>query len=714
MSPSEPQPADDRFPRLGEIISRVQSRFIHAASPAEVFEPLLTDLLEFTDGQYGFIAEVLADPADGHRFLRIFVLTDVSWDETTRTRFERHRRGEQPIEFHNLATLFGAVVTTGAPVIANDPANDPRRGGLPPGHLALDAFLGVPLQHGGELIGVVGLANRPGGFETALVDFLAPLFASVAAILGAVRLERARRDAETALRASEERLRNTFEMAAVGIAHVAPQGRFLRVNPALCQIFGRSAEELVRMSYADLTLPDDLAFDQAQIGRLLDGELHAYRGQKRYRHADGHVVWVNLSVALVRDAAGAPDYFIAVLEDITGRKRIEQAMLAAQSAERANAAKTQFLSHMSHELRTPLNAVLGFSQLLLLEGADPLTPGQRAKLRHIEDAGAHLLAMIDDVLDLTRIESGGLALSPETVALPDLAREVVAMLGGAAAQAGVAVQVAPSGANGADHLHADHLRVRQVLVNLLGNAIKYNRRGGQATLRWLADADGDVRIEVHDTGPGLTAEQRAHLFEPFNRLGAERSPVQGTGIGLVVTQRLVQLMGGRIEVESRPGTGSCFAVVLPRARHAPGERAAGGGPATPPVAATTAQRTVLYAEDNPMNVELVRELMRLRPGWRLVVARDGREALRLARSEVPDLLLLDMHLGDMTGLDVRRRLGADAALAALPCVALSADAMPGPMKAALQAGFAAYLTKPLDVGSFYACIDRLLGAGTAG
>jgi len=708
----EPQPPDETYPRLGAIIGRVQSRFIHSASPAEVFEPLLTDLLGFTGSQYGFIAEVLADPVDAHRFLRVCVLTDVSWDETTRAMFERHRRGEQPIEFHNLATLFGAVVTSGAPVIANDPASDPRRGGLPPGHLGLRAFLGVPLQHGGELVGVVGLANRPGGFDTALVDFLAPLFASVAAILGAVRLERARHGAEAALRASEERLRNTFDMAAVGIAHVAPKGRFLRVNPALCQILGRPAEDLVQMGYQDITLPDDLAFDQAQIGRLLGGELHSYRGQKRYRHADGHVVWGNLSVALVRDAAGAPDYFIAVLEDITGRKRIEQAMLAAQSAERANAAKTQFLSHMSHELRTPLNAVLGFSQLLLLDGADPLTPGQRAKLRHIEDAGAHLLAMIDDVLDLTRIESGGLALSPETVALPELAREVVAMLAGAAAQAGVAVQVVATPANGADHLHADHLRVRQVLVNLLGNAIKYNRRGGQATLRWLADADGEVRIEVRDTGPGLTAEQRAHLFEPFNRLGAERSPVQGTGIGLVVTQRLVQLMGGRIEVESAPGAGSCFAVVLPRARHLPADRAPAPAPVAPPAAAT--QRTVLYAEDNPMNVELVRELVRLRPAWRLVVARDGREALRLARTEAPDLLLLDMHLGDMTGLDVQRELAADPALAALPCVALSADAMPGPMKAASQAGFAAYLTKPLDVGSFYACVDRLLGTGPSG
>jgi PAS domain S-box-containing protein len=476
----------EQYPRLGEIISRVQSRFIHAAPPTEVFDPLLTDLLEFTGSEYGFIAEVLDSPADGHRFLRICVLTDVSWNDATRAMFQRHRSGEQPMEFHNLATLFGAAVLGGEAVIANDPMHDPRRGGLPAGHIDMRAFLGVPLFHGGEMVGMVGLANRPGGYDAALVQFLQPLFASVGAILGAVRLERARREAEQALRASEERLRTTFEMAAVGIAHVSPAGRFQRVNRKLCEIFGHPAERLLQLGYQDVTLPDELNFDTAQVQRLLSGDLAGYMGQKRYRHADGHVIWANLSVALVRDDSGAPSYFIAVIEDITGRKQIEAAMLAAQAAERANAAKTQFLSHMSHELRTPLNAVLGFSQLLLLAGADPLTERQRVKLRHIEDAGAHLLAMIDDVLDLTRIEGGGLALSPETVALPALADEAVALLAGAARDAGVAVEIlrAPAAGEAGDHVHADHLRVRQVLVNLLGNAIKYNRRGGRATLGW--------------------------------------------------------------------------------------------------------------------------------------------------------------------------------------------------------------------------------------
>ena len=705
VPPSNADP--DPYPRLGAIVSRVQSRFILGATTAEVFDPLLTDLLEFTGSEYGFIAEVLHHPQDGHTFLRICVLTDVSWNDTTRAMFQRHRSGEQPLEFHNLKTLFGAAVSGATTVIANEPATDPRRGGLPAGHLDLRAFLGVPLFHGGTLVGMVGLANRPGGYDTQLAEFLEPLFASVGAILGAVRLDRARHEAERALRASEERLRSTFEMAAVGIAHVSAQGRFLRVNRKLCEIFGYRQERLLQLTYLDLARPQDRAVDALQVERLLGGELSGYVGQKHYRHADGHTLWCNLSVELVRDAAGAPDYFIAMVEDITGRKQVEDAMLAAQAAERANAAKTEFLSHMSHELRTPLNAVLGFAQLLRMDRVHPLVAGQRDMLRHIEDAGQHLLAMIDDVLDLTRIDGGDLALDSVPVGVATLFDEAVALVAGMARDADVRIERAAPPPDTPVHLLGDPRRARQVLVNLLSNAVKYNRRGGQVRLSWAPGSQPEMlRIEVADTGQGLSPEQIGHLFEPFNRLGAERSPVQGTGIGLVITQRLVHLMGGRLQVDSEVGVGSRFGVLLPAATQAPPPP---DGAVEPQQAAPRSQhKRVLYAEDNGMNVELVRELMRLRPGCRLEVARSGAEAIALAPASAPDLMLLDMHLGDMTALEVRRRLAGVAALAKVPWVVLSADAMPATIAAAQAAGFADYLTKPLEVVRFLNCIDMLL------
>ena len=554
-----PPTAPFTYPELSAIIRRVQSRFIRGASTAEVFEPLLSDLIEFTGSDYGFIADMLDDPA-----------------HVTRAMFERHRSGEQALEFHKLATLFGAAVTSGTPVIANDPL------ALAGGHPGLASFLGVPLFHGGDMVGLVGLANRHGGYDDALVDFLQPLFASVGAIIGAVRLEQARRQAEAAL-------------------------------------------------------------------------------------------------------------------------------LAARTAERANAAKTEFLSRMSHELRTPLNAVLGFAQLLLMEAAQPLTPQQRLRVSHIEHAGAHLRAMVNDVLDLSRIESGGMPLASESVGLPELVQESLALVAHTARDAGVRLEVAPPPVRDrTDHVRADHLRLRQVLVNLLSNAIKYNRPDGSVTVRWSAAAEGGmVRLQVSDTGQGLSVEQCAHLFEPFNRLGAERSSVEGTGIGLVVTQRLVHLMGGAISVDSVPGAGSCFSVSLPAgdAESRALDTVPGPADAAPP--ANGHLRTVLYAEDNPMNVHLVREVLAMRADCRLVVARSGHEALALARRETPDLLLLDMHLGDMTGVQVMRRLLHEGAIRGVPCVAVSADAMPATIEVAARAGFKAYLTKPLDIDAFLRCIDEL-------
>jgi len=713
LNSAVPSPAV--YAELGAIISRVQSRFIRAASPREIFDPLLTDLLEYTHSEYGFIGEVLESPEDGTRFLRILVLTDISWDDATRALFERHRQGES-IEFHNLDTLFGAAITSGLPVIANDPQKDSRRGGLPGGHPDMKSFLGVPLSYGGEMVGMVGLSNRPGGYDEALVDFLQPLFASVGAIIGAVRLDAARRSAERALRESEERLRDTFEMAAVGIAHLAPDGRFLRVNQRLCEILGYARESLLVMSFQDVTLPEDLAENLAHVKRVLTGEARSFTLEKRYRHANGGMVWVSLTVALVRDARGAPDYFISVIEDVTSRKQTQAALLAAQAAERANAAKTEFLSRMSHELRTPLNAVLGFAQLLQMDAAHALNADQQAKLSHIESAGAHLLAMINDVLDLSRIESGGMPLTAETVSLEVAVSEAVALVANAARDAVVQIRLeAPSPHESAgSHVQADHLRLRQVLVNLLSNAIKYNREHGSVTVRWGAAPDGDnVRLQVIDTGQGLTNEQRAHLFEPFNRLGAERSSIEGSGIGLVVTQRLVQLMGGSIEVKSQPKVGSCFIVSLPAAPGSglPQPAQAAQQPTAAPDVEPVAQgprRTILYAEDNPMNVELVREVLRMREDCRLVVSRSGRETIAAMKRERPDLLLLDMHLGDMTGFDVAQRLADDPTLADIPIVALSADAMPAPIAAATRAGFKAYLTKPLNIGEFLSCIDDML------
>jgi PAS domain S-box-containing protein len=696
------------IPDLGAIISRVQARFIRAAPTREVLDPLLADLLASTGSRFGYIASVLDDPADGHRFLRMMAVCGEGWSSAMPERLRALRRGEQPTELHQLSTLFGAPVLSGAPVIANDVLDSRLQ--RPMGVAPLTSFLGVPLWHGDELVGVAGLANRDGGYDQALADALEPLFVSLGGIMGAVRLDEARRGAERALRESEELLRTTFEMAAVGIAHVTLRGRIARANQQLCEVLGYAREDLLGLNLRDLIPKEDHKARHEYARRLLAGEPAGRAQETRCVRRDGRVIWVSYKAALVRDPQGRPAYFITVVEDITERKRTEAALLAAQAAERANAAKTEFLSRMSHELRTPLNAVLGFAQLLQMDPAHPPTPDQQTKLHHIEEAGAHLLAMINDVLDLSRIESGGMTLAPETVSLSALVQEALALVGPSAREAGVKlITEPPADANPGDRVRADHLRLRQVLLNLLTNAVKYNRPGGHVAVRWGAvPSEDQVHLEVEDTGRGLTEAQRAHLFEPFNRLGAERSGIEGTGIGLVVTQRLVQLMGGRIEVTSQPGVGSRFTVALPSA--VPAGESNPAQPAPPGTAqhggeSPGARHTVLYAEDDPMNVELVRQVMLLRPDCRLVIARSGRDAIDAVRGERPDLLLLDMHLGDMTGLDVVRELGGAAGLDGIPFVALSADAMPSTIDEARRAGFRSYLTKPLDVAAFLHTLD---------
>lgn len=423
------------------------------------------------------------------------------------------------------------------------------------------------------------------------------------------------------------------------------------------------------------------------------------------------------------------DQWRAVFDTLAAASMVDVASTApVQVAEQTTRARSEFLSRMSHELRTPLNAMLGFAQLLRADSSQPLSAAQRAKLEHIERAGSHLLTIISDVLDLTRIEAGGLALSLESLRVSTVIGDALQVMAPKASATGIHLHYAPPapGSEAAGYcVRGDLGRVRQVLANLLSNAIKYNLPGGSVKIAVAREpaARGDcMAITVTDSGSGISPEQQARLFEPFNRQGAERTAVEGSGIGLVIVRKLVELMGGTIAVRSELGRGSSFTVRLPAA----------GSPVDVPSAAQTSGDgepallvsepapeyvpevydgphvfTVLYAEDNEVNVELVRQVMRMRPNYRLIVAHSGAQAIELARVQRPDVLLLDMHLGDMTGIDVVTALDRDPATAGIPRLALSADAMPEHIKAARGYGFETYLTKPLDVSALLNSLDEL-------
>ncbi|PIQ37217.1 MAG: hybrid sensor histidine kinase/response regulator [Lysobacterales bacterium CG17_big_fil_post_rev_8_21_14_2_50_64_11] len=425
-----------------------------------------------------------------------------------------------------------------------------------------------------------------------------------------------------------------------------------------------------------------------------------------YIRKDGHRFPALVSITALRDDYQAIIGYLLIGTDNSVRKQVELDLNAAMAAaEQANLAKSDFLSSMSHELRTPLSAILGFAQLLE-SGTPQPTPTQQRSIAQILQAGWYLLDLINEVLDLAMIESGKLSLSLEPVALADVLHECRAMIEPQAKERGISVSFVQIDAP--HFVRADRTRVKQVLINLLSNAIKYNRPDGTVTVECIALGSDHVRIRVADTGIGLDCEQLQSLFQPFNRLGQEASSEQGTGIGLVVCKRLIEWMGGAIGVESTPATGSVFWVDL--LRTAQGHTGVGTAPSEPAVAvAVPAQSsTLLYIEDNPANLMLVEDLMLRRPDIRLLSARDASSGIEIARSAIPDVILMDINLPGISGIQALRILAEDPLTAHIPVLALSANAMPRDIEKGVQAGFFRYLTKPIKVREFMNTLDMTL------
>jgi signal transduction histidine kinase/CheY-like chemotaxis protein len=388
------------------------------------------------------------------------------------------------------------------------------------------------------------------------------------------------------------------------------------------------------------------------------------------------------------------------------QQEIEERRRAETDADRASQAKSEFLSRMSHELRTPLNAILGFAQLLELEVR---RPEDRESVEQITRAGRHLLGLINEILDIARIEAGRLPLSPEPVRVGDAIQRTLDLARPLAAERSIELETSGTALH-ARHVWADAQRLQQVLLNLVSNGIKYNRDGGKLTVASRAVQEDRLRISVTDTGPGFSPALQERLFQPFDRLGAEQRGVEGTGLGLVLSKRLVEAMGGAIGAESVPGEGSTFWVEFPQAE-SPVERLDRVASETPMLPTSSEQSgTLLYVEDNLSNLRLVERTIALRPGVKLIPAMQGRLGLALARQHRPDMILLDVHLPDIPGEQVLRELHADPELRQTPVIVLSADATAGQVQRLLAAGARAYLTKPLDVRRFLAILDETLPA----
>jgi PAS domain S-box-containing protein len=503
--------------------------------------------------------------------------------------------------------------------------------------------------------------------------------------------------------------RELFEGAPIGMAILALDERFLQVNTAFCKMVGYSNAELRQRTAEDITFSEDIEPGRQLAQNLLNGTTRG-TGDKRYVHQNGEVLWVSRTASIIRDEKGEPQHFLLMVEDISERKQTEKALRdAKEEADRANHAKSDFLSRMSHELRTPLNSILGFGQLL--DRQSP-TDAQRPRIRYILSAGRHLLNLINEVLDISRIEAGNLQLSLEPVCVEEAISEALDLMRPLASERAIGLATTSS-LDAASYVLADRQRLKQVLLNLLSNAVKYTAMHGTVTLSFTKSDNGMMRIQVRDTGAGIPVEKLARLFTPFDRLGAEQSAVEGTGLGLALCQRLLSAMHGSLGVNSTPGIGSTFWLELPHA-DSPFQTLAAQKPA--PVVEDVAPedaRRILYIEDNFSNVTLVEQMLAERPALELLTAVQGRVGLELARKHEPDLILLDLHLPDVPGWQVLGQLKADHATRDIPVVVISADATAPQIKRLLSAGASAYLTKPLDIAEFFRVIDETLSPAAA-
>ena len=519
-----------------------------------------------------------------------------------------------------------------------------------------------------------------------------------------------RAEAREVLRTERERLDLALTYGNMGIYEWHMVDDRLWWSAELYRVFGVTPETFIPTldTFSALLHPDDREVFWQNVAESI-AQRQPFLNEFRIVPPDGKVRWIADRGQTEYDAEGRGLRHFGVAFDVTEGKVAEAKLIEAKvAAEIANNAKSDFLSSMSHELRTPLHAILGFAQLIDLASPPP-TPAQKRSIDQVLKAGWHLLGLINEVLDLALIESGKLSLSMEPVALAEVLRDCEAMVEPEAQKHGISVAFAPVAAGCS--VDADPTRVKQVIINLLSNAIKYNKPGGAVCVTCAPSPPGSMRISVRDTGEGLTPGQLAQLFQPFNRLGQKVPGEEGTGIGLVVCKRLVDAMNGRIGVDSTVGQGSVFWVELKLTT----EAQAASYAAEPTGLVQEAQvlgeaplHTLLYVEDNPANLLLVEEILLRRSDIHLLSARNANQGIRLARSFLPDVILMDVNLPDISGSSALKILADDPATAHIPVLALSADANPDDIEKGLLAGFFRYLTKPIKVNEFMKTLDEAL------
>ncbi|MBF0271593.1 MAG: PAS domain S-box protein [Magnetococcales bacterium] len=677
-------------------INRIQSLFIGESHPDALFDTLLMEVLRLTDSRYGFVAEAKIN-AQGHVYLQTLAISNIAWDDASRAYYEAHA----PTGFHftRMHGLYAAPYLSGMPVIANDPAHDPRSCGLPEGHPPLQAFLGVPIKRQEEIVGVLGVANRPAGYDEGVVSFLEPVVTTCAQMIEGYRNRLAKRETEALLRNNERKLRESFlyarsliEASLDPLVTISADGKIMDVNRATEEVTQKKREELIGTDFSDcFTDPEQARAGYQRVwqqGTVRDYPL-ALKPQ-----GGGQPVDVLYNAALYRNEQGEAQGIFAAARDITQRKQAEIAMQQAKAqAEKAAQVKGEFLAAMSHEIRTPMNVVLGMSEMLL---ETDLNATQRRFAQIMHHSGRALMGVINDVLDFSRIEAGRVTLVEMPFSPRQVLEETARLMQIAAEEKGLILEAMVS-ADIPEAILGDDGRLRQVLINLLGNAIKFTHEGRvDVRLTCHEEKSDSLMFQVIDTGIGIAEEKISHIFEQFTQADAGiNRRYGGTGLGLSISRRLVALMGGNIGVESRVGRGSRFFFDLPirlaaasSLRVAPLERATTG---------QTRGLRILLAEDVEENRILFEAYLMPTP-HSVVLVNDGVEAVTWVQKERFDVVIMDVQMPNMDGYTatrIIRQWEREMNRPPVPIVALSAHAMEGERARSREAGCTLYLSKPI-------------------